>query len=273
MSSGCKHHRGRSCALIAALLTLGAFSRAQAQLSTFEGQIERAVVVENGTFLEVSGWARDTRSNKPPERVEVLLDNIVSGLARGGVARPDLGPPYQNTGWEARIPVSQLGAGMHRVTARLISRWTPSAILEGRLPLSVTLDARNGARNDAPFLDGNVELLRLGNRGRTLEIAGWAADMERRTTVSRIEIRMNGRIVGVGELGLPREDVDRVFAGRGLKRTGWSANIDLTAFPAGEYSVSVRAVGFGCRSRDLSGSPGSARVPPHSTERATPNES
>jgi hypothetical protein len=258
--------RKKPIGVIWACLLAQVSTYSHAQLSTLDGSIDEALVDKRARSIVVRGWVTDERTNRRPTDVEILLDTVPSGLAHWGPIRSNLRSDASVSSrvftWEATIPISELGAGTHDVRARAFSRWGPPKVLTRFPALTVVLDPQDGARTDAPFLNGSADLLRLTNGGRTLQAAGWAGDMERQTIVARVELSMNGRIVGIAELGLLRADVDRVFPGRGLARSGWAASVDLSAFPEGEYSVSATAVGYGCRRLQLKGSQVRVRIPP-----------
>jgi hypothetical protein len=74
--------------------------------------------------IQVSGWALDetAASGTGVDRVDVYLDNAQVATAQYGLPRPDVasgyGAHFQNAGWQARVNLSEVGAGAHQLEAR-----------------------------------------------------------------------------------------------------------------------------------------------------------
>jgi hypothetical protein len=74
-------------------------------------------------FVDVAGWAADSRSGAPVARIEILLNDKVVGTATTGVVRPDVAQAmkrndYSKAGWKAHVDLKNVKPGSYRLTAR-----------------------------------------------------------------------------------------------------------------------------------------------------------
>lgn len=87
------------------------------------------------------------------------------------------------------------------------------------------------------FVDGNLDGGVLGASG-ILSLVGWALDDD---GVQRVDIVVDGRVVGQAEYGRSRPDVATFFPGfPGAAFSGWFFNLNTTQFTNGEHVVSAR---------------------------------
>ena len=87
------------------------------------------------------------------------------------------------------------------------------------------------------FVDGEP----FGNNGASgiLTLVGWALDDD---GVQRVDIRVDGQIVGSAEYGRQRPDVAAFYPGfPGASFSGWLYRLDTTRFTNGEHQVSALA--------------------------------
>ena len=124
---------------------------------------------------------------------------------------------------------------MRRVRERRCGR------LASRLMLALFATFISAASMEGANLQGGIDYARwIGAPGR-LEVAGWAADARDGAPVSRIELRLNGRAIGQGRLGLERPDVSKTLRRKDFLRSGWSAQIAVTGFRPGRYRLTALA--------------------------------
>jgi hypothetical protein len=71
-------------------------------------------------------------------------------------------------------------------------------------------------------------------------VYGWALDDNR--PIERVEIYLDGKLIGVAEYGEPRPDVANAFPGRdGSPNFGYSFQLDTSLFSNGSYTISALA--------------------------------
>ena len=61
----------------------------------------------------------------------------------------------------------------------------------------------------------------------TLEVTGWAADTRSGSPVAKVELLLNGKVVGMAQTGEARRDVAQVMKRPDYLKSGWKAKIDL----------------------------------------------
>lgn len=75
----------------------------------------------------------------------------------------------------------------------------------------------------------------------SVEVAGWAADPRSGAPVAKVELLLNGKVVGVARTGEPRRDVMQTLKRPDFLKSGWKARIDLKGMRAGTYRLTGRA--------------------------------
>ena len=71
----------------------------------------------------VSGWAACAERDSPLVKVEILVDQKTIASAAPAYARPDVAeaydrPDFENSGWRSSLPLRNIEAGDHELTAR-----------------------------------------------------------------------------------------------------------------------------------------------------------
>lgn len=91
--------------------------------------------------------------------------------------------------------------------------------------------------NTPPY--GNLE---VPTTGQTLSgnasVSGWAFD---NTSLSRVEILVDGAVVGTATYGQPRPDVVNVYPNIS-PNTGYTYALDTTRYPNGQHSITAKAI-------------------------------
>lgn len=106
---------------------------------------------------------------------------------------------------------------------------------------------------DGANLQGGIDYAKWTGPGR-LEVAGWAADPRDGAPVTRLELRLDGRSIGNGQLGLQRPDVSGTLRRKDYLRSGWLAQVTVSGFQPGRYRLI--AVGWSRREKAQELGPG-----------------
>ena len=185
--------------------------------------VERATVAEDGQ-VSLLGWAL---SRAPIAAIRVCSPTAEIGGAQIGRQRDDVAqayPRYPNAGRAGFVFTGHLGAGSRPVahvrvvvvcadgtTQELVHAFTPPT-LDSTPP---TLDSTPAvaepapvgpqaghpdARRDIPMF---CDTVMLADDGRLL-VSGWALSA---VGIARVQVRLDGELVGTAELALPRLDV------------------------------------------------------------------
>lgn len=75
----------------------------------------------------------------------------------------------------------------------------------------------------------------------TLDVAGWAADARSGAPVAKVELLLNGKVVGTAQTGEARRDVVQGMKRPDFLKSGWKARLDLKGMRAGTYRLTARA--------------------------------
>jgi SAM-dependent methyltransferase len=197
-------------------------------------------VVTLGAVVE--GWAFSPAGIK---EVSVWLDGQKVGKAEHGLERPDVARDYP--GWP--------GAGRSGFRYRLEA--FPETAASASVKLTIVAEDRLGRRVEVrryvqaaqPTMAGSLDIptlrppedpLREMGWSSPLVVFGWAVDPQ---GVDRIDVLLDGRVVGQADHGLPREDVEglrREYRRLGLaERSGWLAVIRTEGFGQGEHKLAA----------------------------------
>ncbi|REJ79934.1 MAG: hypothetical protein DWQ36_01495 [Acidobacteria bacterium] len=89
------------------------------------------------------------------------------------------------------------------------------------------------------FVDGNLDGGVLGVGG-IVPLVGWALDDD---GIARVDVVVDGRVIGAAEYGRQRADVAAFFPTfPGAAFSGWFYNLNTTSFVNGEHEVTARAI-------------------------------
>lgn len=234
------------------LAALGLFASFLGAMSTegasLQGGIDYAKWI-GPERLEVAGWVADMRDGAPVSRLDLRLDGRAIGKARLGLERPDVSTTlrrkdYLRSGWLAQVDVKGFRPGRFRLTATARSRRGEAQ----RLGPETFIDIPGSSGPSPPAgpsfgLEGSVDLVRLSPSGRSLAAAGWAADRKTGAPVAKVEVRLNDRVVALARVGVARQDVAAALRRSSYLHSGWTAEIDVTGFRPGIYTVSIYASG------------------------------
>lgn len=180
--------------------------------------------------INIRGWFLD-RSGV--SKVEILIDDAVIGEAVYGDSRPDVldaYPIYNNSdaGYHYILDTTLLTEGQHSIKFRET----------GNNGETLTLDAKDFIVTRLPvrgFMDAPV-----GTVAGTTNVSGWILDGN---GVSKVEILVDGVVVGEAVYGDTRADVAAKYPGYNNANAGYHYSLDTTAFADGEHIVYVREIG------------------------------
>jgi hypothetical protein len=227
-----------------------------ATLSGRAAQADPIVVVDTptagqtvGGVVLVSGFVLDSVG---VDRVELVVDGVVRSRAVTNMPRPDVlalfpsfaNSPTQNPGFVTSFNARNLSAGPHSIVIRVTESGNSKTFdLAGETVFVA-------GTNQPPF--GAIDIPAAADFqgvSGALTVIGWAADDS--GTIDHIDFLVDGKIVagavGNGKpstatYGLPRPDIFAVFPDvPNSFNSGFTANIDTTAFVDGVHVLSVRA--------------------------------
>ena len=200
-------------------------------------------------IVRVSGFVLDEVSI---DRIDLLVDGVPVNQAEMNLPRIDvlnLFPVYANSptaqpGFLTSFLASGYSNGQHSVAIRVTESDSQAQTIVAQVNVVV-----DNTINQAPF--GFIDIpgaAGLTGASGSFPVAGWALDD---TGVDHVDILIDGQIiagsVGSGApstavYGIPRPDVQAAFPNvPNSLNSGWSANIDSTAFVNGIHILTARA--------------------------------
>ncbi|EKN71340.1 cell wall hydrolase/autolysin [Neobacillus bataviensis LMG 21833] len=187
--------------------------------STIKGEID-----VNGWFLDASGVSK----------IEVLVDGESMGEAKYGDARNDVAkvyPEYQNTnsGYKFTLNTKNLINGQHTLTVKETGN-------NGVMNLeSVVVNVQN------PPAKGYIDTPKVGSAIKgEIEVSGWYLDL---SGVSKIEVLVDGKNMGVAKYGDTRTDVANVYPEYQNANSGYKFNLNTKMLTNGQHTLTVRETG------------------------------
>lgn len=198
--------------------------------------------VASGT-VTVAGWALDntTAVGTMISAVQVKLDGSTVGNAMYGVSRPDVCSAYSgragcpNVGFAYNLDTTQLSPGPHSLTISA----TNSDVVPDVGTASVTFQvaaAPPSVHIDVPANGATVS--------GTVQVAGWALDNTSKigTAISRVQLLVDGVVVGNATYGVSRPDVCTAYPGRiGCPNVGYTYSLNASALSSGAHTITVAA--------------------------------
>ncbi|SDM69763.1 N-acetylmuramoyl-L-alanine amidase [Bacillus sp. OK048] len=177
----------------------------------------------SGWFLDASGVAK----------IEVLMDGTLVGEATYGAARTDVEQAFPdfnngNAGFHYALDTTQFQDGQHTVTIRETATNGRVTTLP-EIPVTVA--------NVKGYMDNPIPGTIL--RG-TKTISGWFLDT---SGVTKIEVLVDGSVVGEATYGASRSDVQHAFPDFNNGNAGFHYELDTTQFPDGQHTITIRATG------------------------------
>jgi SAM-dependent methyltransferase len=197
----------------------------------------------------VSGWAYSLAGIK---EVSVWLDGQRMGEATYGLAREDVAqehpewPDGLHSGFRYQLEAAPAPPLPRTAELVVVAEDVEERRVEVRRPMQAVAPP-------PPPMIGSLDIPKRHDPGDPLKVRGWssplvvhgwAVDPE---GVDRIDVLLDGRVVGQAEHGFPREDVEEQmpsYRSLGLaERSGWTAIIPTEGFGAGEHALSATVYG------------------------------
>ncbi|MEH7009815.1 Ig-like domain-containing protein [Neobacillus niacini] len=181
-----------------------------------------------GWFLDVSGVSS----------VEVLVDGMSMGQAQYGISRPDVLtvlPEYQNanSGFEFALDTNKLSNGWHSITVRETGKNGASSELQ-----NISVNVKNAVNLE---LVGFLDAPSNGSIVKGIStVRGWFLDDD---GIARVDVLVDGQIVGQAKYGLSRLDVQKFYPEYNNANAGYEFVLDTQNYSNGTHTIAVRATG------------------------------
>jgi ADP-heptose:LPS heptosyltransferase/GT2 family glycosyltransferase len=214
--------------------------------------VERVTADQGGQLL-VRGWAL---SLAPIVTIQVFAGDTRIGVAQLGRSRADVAeayPVYPNAATAGFVFASRLDKSMRRPThLRIEAVALNGTTHEAICPLVPTEEFEPSEPPLAPLPSPpqgdvdprrRIEMFRdevvLGDDGK-LVVSGWALSA---VGIARVEVRLDGELVGEAELALPRPDVADTYRTIPMARySGFRFARQVAESAAGTHEVKITAV-------------------------------
>ncbi|MFS0821597.1 Ig-like domain-containing protein [Bacillus sp. 1P02SD] len=188
--------------------------------------------VEGETLIK--GWFLDPIGIP---KIEVMVDGKSMGEAQYGDERLDVGkafPEYQNnnSGYNFLLNTKSFSNGKHTLTIRRIGVNGEQTELSQAIYVQnpQTLPAK--LYIDAPLNNSTVKGT-IGGRGWFLNPSG----------VSKVEVLVDGKLLGQADYGRLRSDVAEAFPVYQNSNSGYTYLLDTTTLGNGKHTLTIRGVG------------------------------
>lgn len=178
--------------------------------------------------VNVGGWFLDFYK---VSKIEILVDGEVKGTAVTGGLRKDVYTAYpeyqnQNSGFSYQLNTKELSNGTHNITVRE----TGSTNVQTSLPQIKVIINNLGVIGYVDTILNNQQV------SNTVSVGGWLLD---NYGVSKIEILVDGKAVGIATTGSTREDVAAAYPQYNQKNSGFHYTLDTTLLTNGNHTIIV----------------------------------
>lgn len=112
-----------------------------------------------------------------------------------------------------------------------------------------------------PTVMGWIDSSKRAAGSSTVDVLGWAADARTGSPVAKVELLLNGKVVGTAQTGEARRDVAQTMKRPDFLKSGWKARLDLKGMKAGTYRLTARAWNNRGESASLNTGPLDVRIP------------
>ena len=199
-----------------------------------QGQTVSGTINVGGWFLDGSGVAK----------IEVLIDGVVNGTATYGSARTDVSTAYpgyknSNCGYKYALDTTKLSNGSHSLVIRETGVNGNTTSLPARtIIVSNTLPAIGSLETPAQGQTVNGKI----------NVGGWFLDG---SGVSKIEVLVDGTVIGTANYGSLRSDVAAVYPNYGQQNCGYWYSLDTTNLSNGSHTLVIRGTGIDSNVKSL----------------------
>ncbi len=193
--------------------------------------------------VTVSGWAIDntTSAGTAIGTVQVKVDGVAVGTATYGVSRPDVCAVWPgragcpNVGFTYALNTASLTPGSHTITVSATNTEAPSST--GSMSVNITVSG------PLPYVAIDVPAANATVSG-TVMVSGWALDniTSVGTAISKVQVRVDGGLVGTATYGSSRTDVCGFLPGRpGCPNVGYTYALNTATLTPGSHTITVSA--------------------------------
>ncbi|WP_052352972.1 N-acetylmuramoyl-L-alanine amidase [Neobacillus dielmonensis] len=197
-------------------------------ISNVKGYLDNPALGTNLTgTANISGWFLDKSG---VTKIEILVDGAAAGDATYGDARLDVlnaYPLYKNgfSGYHYNLDTAKYSDGNHTITIRETGANGQVTTLS---PITVSFSNTRG------YLDQPISSDYL--KGKT-NVSGWFLDS---SGVSKLDVLVDGIIVGQAIYGDERKDVKKAFPEFNNGNAGFHYSLDSTKFNNGPHTIAIQ---------------------------------
>lgn len=178
-----------------------------------------------------SGWFLDGNGVK---KIEILVDGTVLEAATCGDIRGDVQrayPSYKttNSGYHYNVDTTRITNGSHKIVIRETANNNSQTNLSGR---NVIVSNPAFGCLDTPTNGQTIS--------KTKIISGWFIDT---TGVKKIEVLVDGTVVGEATYGDLRNDVEKIYPSYKIMDSGYHYSLDTTKITNGSHKIIIRETG------------------------------
>lgn len=205
-------------------------------------------ILKNGSIVKgitsVSGWILD---GSGVAKVEILVDGQFIGQAQYGILRPDVlaaYPEYQNRngGFEFRLDTKTLSNGNHTITIQSTGNNGKNTVLS-----NIIVSVQN--LEHLPTI-GYLDSPKAGSTVSGItNVRGWYLDG---SGVSKVEVLLDGNIIGTATYGIYRPDVLNAYPEYFNANGEFQFSLDTFSFPDGQHTLTVRETGNNGKNSSIS---------------------
>lgn len=214
-----------------------------AEESPIRFNCDEIIFVKDG-LVRVSGWALST--GVPIASIEIYYQQDQIGEATQGLTRTDVGRSYSkiegsiNSGFEFQGTV-QSGFANETEYLEIVIRLENG--FEERMTVLADVTTEQSIVDSGQSIRLNIDSPKIGEAPveltRGFTISGWAVA---RDSIDRVEIDMNGQVIGVAYFGTRREDISAAFEGwPNALLSGYAFSVPSRLLKEGNHSFTVRA--------------------------------
>jgi len=194
-------------------------------------------LTSNDSDVTVRGWAIHTYGI---DKIEVLVNDRVVATTTTSVARPDVAAAFKeyselvnidNSGYSLKLSKNLISEGSNDIVVRAVAY--NGAIVSASKKITMIKPVARLAI-DSPTNNSNV-------LGQNILVGGWALNS---SGIQKVEVYLNGALLGNATLGISRPDVNAVYPGYPAgNSSGYQMTIPSTSLARGSNIIEVKAYG------------------------------
>ena len=217
-------------------------------------------VFDQTSFLNITGWARDSLNNCASGGVIFELNGkMYKNLFlrnRKDVAKSFNNKALENAGWGIIIPIDDLKEGNYKLTFKILNAELTGYYSSGiKIPFEYvrTTDANvlNGLKKNDKTTNFSVDIIcgeilskassPINVSSQTISINGWAVDLPAMKPASDVIIDIDGKLFKAF-YGTKRPDVAQALGNTNYLISGWTLEIPASLFTKGEHKLKINII-------------------------------